>query len=115
MAHSYHHAVSSTRKFGGAPEDYIAIHAGFDESEAIIADFRHRALRHHAEGIFLAERVFGVTITNRSVAPSQSTSSANSTASRASASSLRSQTGSGAFGLSPGWGEPAACSSKMAM
>ena len=27
-------------------------------------DFRHRALRHHAEGIFEAERVFGVTIQN---------------------------------------------------
>lgn len=64
MAHSYHHAVSSAGKFGGAPEDYIAIHTWFDESKAIIADFRHRALRHHAEGIFLAERIFGVTITN---------------------------------------------------
>ncbi len=64
MAQSYHHAVSSARKFGGAPDDYIAIHTWFDESKAIIADFRHRALRHHAEGIFLAERIFGVTMTN---------------------------------------------------
>jgi hypothetical protein len=24
-----------------------------DESKAITADFRHRALRHHAEGIFM--------------------------------------------------------------
>jgi hypothetical protein len=30
----------------------------------VLADFRHRALRHHAEGIFLCERVFGVTLTN---------------------------------------------------
>ncbi|MFG6082890.1 hypothetical protein ACEUZ9_004122 [Paracoccus litorisediminis] len=29
-----------------------------------MADFRHRALRHHAFGIFEAEREFGVTITN---------------------------------------------------
>ena len=29
-----------------------------------LSDFRHRALRHHAEGIFLCEKVFGVTITN---------------------------------------------------
>ncbi len=29
----------------------------------IIADFRHRALRHHAEGIFMAETIFGATIT----------------------------------------------------
>ena len=35
-----------------------------DRSKEIVADFRHRALRHHAEGIFLAEQLFGVTITN---------------------------------------------------
>ena len=54
MAHSYHHAVSSARKWGGAAEDYLAIHTWFDRSKEIVADFRHRALRHHAEGIFLA-------------------------------------------------------------
>lgn len=27
-------------------------------------DFRHRALRHHTEGIFLAERIFGVAVVN---------------------------------------------------
>jgi uncharacterized protein DUF6915 len=64
MAHSYHHAVSSARKWGGIAEDYLAIHAWFDRSKEIVADFRHRALRHHAEGIFLAERLFGVIITN---------------------------------------------------
>ncbi len=64
MAHSFHHAVSSARKFGGVPDDYIDIHTWFDRSKEIIADFRHRALRHHAEGIFLAERIFGVTIKN---------------------------------------------------
>ena len=64
MAHSYHHAVSSARKFGGMPEDYIAIHSWFDRSKEIVADFRHRALRHHAEGIWLAETIFGITIVN---------------------------------------------------
>lgn len=64
MAHSWHHAVSSARKFGGKPEDYTAIHNWFDETKMIIADFRHRALRHHAEGIFMCEKLFGVTITN---------------------------------------------------
>jgi hypothetical protein len=63
MAHPYHHALSSVRKWGGTPEDYIAIHAWFDESKQIIADYRHRALRHHAEGIFMAEKIFGVTLT----------------------------------------------------
>jgi hypothetical protein len=61
--HPYHHAQSSARKYGGQPEDYLAIHTWFDESKSMMADFRHRALRHHAEGIFLAERIFGVTIT----------------------------------------------------
>ena len=35
-----------------------------DASKAIIADPRHRALRHHAEGIFALEHEWGVTITN---------------------------------------------------
>jgi hypothetical protein len=34
----------------------------FDESKKITADFRHRARRHHAEGIFMAEALFGSTI-----------------------------------------------------
>ena len=64
MAHPYHHAISSARKWGGEPEDYQKIHDWFDESKAHMADFRHRALRHHTEGIFMAERIFGVTIVN---------------------------------------------------
>ena len=64
MAHPYHHAISSAKQFGGAPEDYQAIHDWFDESKAHMADIRHRALRHHSEGIFMAEKIFGTTITN---------------------------------------------------
>lgn len=64
MAHPWHHAVSSARKYGGRPEDYLEIHSWFDASKSQFADFRHRALRHHAFGIFEAERVFGVTIQN---------------------------------------------------
>lgn len=64
MAHPYHHAISSARKWGGEPEEYQKIHDWFDESKAHMADFRHRALRHHTEGIFMAERIFGVTIVN---------------------------------------------------
>lgn len=64
MAHPVFHAESSARKHGGKPEDYLAIHNWFDESKAFICDVRHRALRHHAEGIFLCERIFGITITN---------------------------------------------------
>lgn len=64
MAHPLKHAQSSAKRFGGKPEDYLPIHNWFDESKAFLADFRHRALRHHAEGIFLCEEIFGVSITN---------------------------------------------------
>lgn len=64
MAHSWHHAKSSVKHFGGIPEDYIAIHNWFDETKELEPTFRHRALRHHTHGIFEAERVFGVIITN---------------------------------------------------
>jgi hypothetical protein len=63
MAHPYHHSISSVKKWGGTVKDYLPIHDWFDESKKIFADFRHRALRHHAEGIFLAETIFGSTIT----------------------------------------------------
>jgi len=64
MAHCYYHALSSVRKWGGEPNDYLALHQWFDQSKAILADPRHRALRHHAEGIFMLETLFGATIVN---------------------------------------------------
>lgn len=64
MSHPYHHSVSTARRYGGKPEDYQAIHDWFDGSKEMYSDFRHRALRHHAQGIFEAERIFGTTITN---------------------------------------------------
>ena len=70
MAHPLHHAESSARRYGGVPEDYMAVHAWFDASKAHIALPQHRALRHHAFGIFEAEAVFGpvlVTATGRRV------------------------------------------------
>jgi len=63
MPHAYHHALSSVKTWGGTVEDFARIHDWFDGSKQIIADFRHRALRHHAEGIFMAETLFGRTIT----------------------------------------------------
>lgn len=64
MTHPYFHAVSSVRLFGGKPDDYLPIHNWFDATKESFCDFRHRALRHHAEGIFECERHFGETITN---------------------------------------------------
>lgn len=64
MSHPWHHAQSSARKYGGNPEDYLAIHSWFDRSKCQLANFRHRALRHHAFGIFEMEEAFGPTLTN---------------------------------------------------
>jgi len=64
MAHSYHHALSSANKWGGTPSDYQPIHDWLDGSKTILADFRHRALRHHAEGCWAAQAIFGTVITN---------------------------------------------------
>jgi len=64
MANPYHHALSSVKKYGGKTKDYLPIHQWFDESKMMMADARHRALRHHAEGIFMCEKIFGVVILN---------------------------------------------------
>lgn len=64
MSHPYHHAQSSARKYGGVPEDYLEIHSWFDGSKCQMANFKHRALRHHAFGIFEMEKLFGVTLVN---------------------------------------------------
>ena len=53
MSHCYYHALSSVKRWGGEAEDYLPLHQWFDESKKIVADPRHRSLRHHAEGIFM--------------------------------------------------------------
>lgn len=64
MSKPWKHALSSAKKFGGKPEDYIKIHDWFDSTKQCLADVRHRAILHSAFGIFLAEQVFGHNITN---------------------------------------------------
>lgn len=63
MADPWHHSLSSVKKWGGRPEDYLAVHRWFDASKSSFSDPRHRALRHHAEGIAWAIEHFGQTIT----------------------------------------------------
>lgn len=59
------HADSSSRLFGGEPEDYLDIHNFMDSSKGAIADNRHRALTHNAWFLSnVLEKVFGVTRTN---------------------------------------------------
>jgi len=64
MTHPIFHAETSVRLWGGKVEDYTKIHDWFDSTKESFADFRHRALRHHSQGIFEAERVFGPEIIN---------------------------------------------------
>ena len=62
MSNAYYHAVSSAKKFGGSPEDYLKIHEWFDRGKVSQPDFRHRALSHHSQGIYDAASLFGSTI-----------------------------------------------------
>lgn len=65
MSKPYIHALSSAKKFGGIPEDYMDIHNLMDSSKASLADCRHRALTHNAWFIgFVVEKVFGSTRSN---------------------------------------------------
>lgn len=64
MSKPYIHAKSSAKRFGGTPECYLDIHQQMDDSKAALADVRHRAVFHSAYGIFLIEKIFGITRTN---------------------------------------------------
>ena len=64
MAHPWEHAKSSARKWGGKPEEYMIYHEWFDETKAWIGYSKHRMFRHHSEGIFEMESIFGVSFVN---------------------------------------------------
>jgi hypothetical protein len=69
MSHTTHHSKSSVATWGGKPEDYQKIHDWLDATKETFADWRHRALRHHSQGIFEAERLFGLEIINSDKKP----------------------------------------------
>lgn len=58
------HGQVSVRKWGGKESDYQEVHDFLDSSKAHFPDMRHRALLHSSFGIYVAERVFGINITN---------------------------------------------------
>lgn len=64
MAKPYIHAVSSAKKWGGEPTEYIKFHDWMDQTKAHIADSRHRAILHNSFGIYLGEQFFGTTFKN---------------------------------------------------
>lgn len=59
---SFQHALSAARKWGGEPEHYLPVEDFIDSSKVIIGDARHRSMYHHTAGIFLCQRIFGVTL-----------------------------------------------------
>ncbi len=64
MSKPWIHSLSSAKRYGGKPEDYIEIHNLLDSSKQTIGDNRHRALTHNTWFLFILEKIFGVTITN---------------------------------------------------
>lgn len=64
MAKPYIHAMQTSRKRGGVPEDYLEVHDFMDSSKAAFSDNRHRALTHNNWFIFVVEKVFGHNLRN---------------------------------------------------
>ena len=64
MAHPYDHCRSSAKKWGGEPEEYLHIHNWFDETKSWYGHSMHRLFRHHSEGIFECQKVFGPFFVN---------------------------------------------------
>lgn len=64
MAHPYDHSRSSAKRYGGEPEEYLHIHEWFDETKSWVGHSAHRMFRHHSEGIFQCEKIFGKYFTN---------------------------------------------------
>ena len=64
MAHPILHAKSNARKYGGLYTDYIHLHEWLDETKGWVPHSYHRMFRHHAQGIFEGEKIFGTSFTN---------------------------------------------------
>lgn len=60
---SWYHARSAANKWGGKPEDYLPVEEFIDSSKQVLGDVRHRAMYHHTQGVWVAQAVFGSTIT----------------------------------------------------
>ncbi len=64
MAHPFDHSRSSAKKYGGEPEEYLKYHEWFDETKGWVGHSLHRMFRHHSEGIFELEKIFGKYFVN---------------------------------------------------
>lgn len=59
MSQSLYHSVSSKKKFGGQPEDFLPIHEWIDSSRLYFPNYRHRCFFHHNLGIATCIQIFG--------------------------------------------------------
>jgi hypothetical protein len=64
MAHPIEHSKMSVKRFGGKIEDYIHLHEWMDCTKGWIGHSMHRVFRHHSEGIFEGEKIFGSSFEN---------------------------------------------------
>jgi len=64
MSKAWVHAQSSAKRWGGTPDDYIAIHERMDSTKSAHAEVTHRCVFHSAFGIYIVEELFGRFITN---------------------------------------------------
>lgn len=64
MSKALVHARSSAKRWGGQPDDYLAIHEKMDSTKSAHAEVTHRCVFHSAFGIFVIESIFGRTLTN---------------------------------------------------
>ena len=64
MSKAWVHAQSSVKRWGGTPDDYIAIHERIDRTKSAHAEVTHRCVFHSAFGIYVIEEIFGRIVTN---------------------------------------------------
>ena len=60
----YDHALLSTHRWGGRPEDYMNIHNFLDCTKGHYCKPAHRLILHNAFGMLLCEEMFGSVIQN---------------------------------------------------
>lgn len=64
MSKAWVHALSSAKRWGGTPDDYIAVHERIDSTKSAHAEVTHRCVFHSAFGIYIIEEIFGRFVTN---------------------------------------------------
>ena len=64
MSKAWVHAQSSAKRWGGTPDDYIAIHERIDSTKSAHAEVTHRCVFHSAFGVYIIEEIFGRFVTN---------------------------------------------------